>query len=119
MTAHVPDELWQEFHEVVNMTSRELEDWLRTRDAGERAEEFPDRAGDPEGRRVLEILGKRRGDLTPADAQVMRQVVRAVRGRTDPESEPRAGRPEWRHRLMSLGHDPLKPTAVRTAMRRE
>ena len=33
----VDDELWDEFHRVVNMTSRELGDWLRTRDAGEEA----------------------------------------------------------------------------------
>ena len=25
----VDDDLWQEFHDVVNMTSRELRDWLR------------------------------------------------------------------------------------------
>ena len=30
MSAEVDDDLWQEFHTVVNMTSRELEDWLRT-----------------------------------------------------------------------------------------
>jgi hypothetical protein len=26
----VDDSLWNEFHRVVNMTSRELEDWLRS-----------------------------------------------------------------------------------------
>ena len=31
----VDDELWDEFHRVVNMTSRELEDWLRTQAADE------------------------------------------------------------------------------------
>jgi len=54
----IEDELWDEFHRVVNMTSRELADWLRTRD----------------------------------------------------ELEPVAGQAHWRHKLMSLGHDPLKPT---------
>jgi hypothetical protein len=34
-------------------------------------------------------------------------TVRAARG-ADPE--PDAGDPRWRHRLMSVGHDPLKPT---------
>jgi hypothetical protein len=28
--SRVSDELWNEFHQLVNMTSRELEDWLRT-----------------------------------------------------------------------------------------
>jgi hypothetical protein len=26
----VDDRLWQEFHDAVNMTSRELQDWLQT-----------------------------------------------------------------------------------------
>jgi hypothetical protein len=30
--------LWEEFHRVVNMTSRELMDWLRTRSADEHTE---------------------------------------------------------------------------------
>ena len=29
----VDDELWQEFHDLVNMTSRELGDWLREAEA--------------------------------------------------------------------------------------
>ncbi len=35
MAADVDDALWQDFHTVVNMTSRELEDWLRVRSADE------------------------------------------------------------------------------------
>ena len=35
--------LWEEFHRVVNMTSRELMDWLRTRSAGEEADSSPTR----------------------------------------------------------------------------
>src|SRR5215218_9247971 len=40
--SRVSDELWNEFHELVNMTSRELEDWLRTDSAGETTEPTPD-----------------------------------------------------------------------------
>ena len=31
MAAHVDDALWDEFHTLVNMTSRELRDWLAHR----------------------------------------------------------------------------------------
>lgn len=105
----VDDELWDEFHRVVNMTSRELEDWLRTQAAHEDAEELPDQAGTPTGREVLAVLGKRRGDLTGADEHVMRRVVDRVHAQRRDDLEPTAGQPNWRHRLMSLGHDPLKP----------
>ncbi|HLU53944.1 MAG TPA: DUF3140 domain-containing protein [Pseudonocardia sp.] len=107
--ADVDDEMWDEFHRVVNMTSRELSEWLRTRDAGEDGEELPDRAGTPTGQRVLAILGKRRADLTTHDADVMRRVVDRVHAQRRDDLEPTAGQPAWRHRLMSLGHDPLKP----------
>lgn len=103
------DTLWDEFHTVVNMTSRELADWLRTRDAGEEAEEVPDRAGTPTGREVLAVLGKRRGDLTDEDERVMALVVDRVRAQRRDDLEPVAGQAAWRHRLMTLGHDPLKP----------
>jgi hypothetical protein len=109
MSAEVDDELWQEFHTVVNMSSRELEDWLRTQSADEDDEALPDEAGTPTGRHVVQILGKRRGDLTEDDARVMRRVVERVRAQRRDDLEPTAGDAAWRHKLMSLGHDPLKP----------
>lgn len=115
MTAQVSDELWQDFHTVVNMTSRELEDWLRTQSAQEAAEAVPDQAGPPAGRHVVEILGKRRVDLTEKDADVMREVVRIVRTQRDEQLDPKAGGADWRHHLMNLGHDPLKPVTSRSA----
>ncbi|HEY3471367.1 MAG TPA: DUF3140 domain-containing protein [Amycolatopsis sp.] len=105
----VDDELWTEFHRVVNMTSRELEDWLRTRDAGPEDEPLPDEAGPPTGHQVLGILRKRRSDVTAHDAEVMRKVVGRVHEQRRDDLEPTAGEAHWRRRLMSVGHDPLKP----------
>jgi Protein of unknown function (DUF3140) len=109
MTAHVDDELWDEFHRVVNMTSRELSEWLMTRSAGEDAEIEPDHAGTPTGQQVLAILGKRRTDLNAEDAHVMRRVVERVHAQRRDDLEPTAGQAAWRHKLMLIGHDPLKP----------
>jgi hypothetical protein len=109
MTAHVDDELWDEFHRVVNMTSRELSDWLMTRSAGEDAEVEPDHAGTPTGQEVLAILGKRRTDLNAEDAHVMRRVVERVHAQRRDDLEPTAGQAAWRHKLMSIGHAPLTP----------
>ncbi|MFI6208285.1 DUF3140 domain-containing protein [Streptomyces sp. NPDC051041] len=106
------DALWEDFHRVVNMTSAELAAWLRMRDADEETEPLPENAGTPTGQHVLSILQKRRTDLTEDDIRVMRKVVDTVTAQTDPEGEPAAeGTPEdtrRRHRLMTLGHDPLK-----------
>ncbi|NUT50991.1 MAG: DUF3140 domain-containing protein [Saccharothrix sp.] len=103
------DTLWDEFHRVVNMTSPELEEWLRTRSADEDSETVPDQAGTPTGQEVLRVLRKRRTDLTTEDVKVMRKVVDRVHEQRREDLEPTAGEAHWRHRLMSIGHDPLKP----------
>ncbi|SFQ31317.1 Protein of unknown function [Amycolatopsis arida] len=107
--ARVDEELWDEFHRVVNMTSRELAEWLRTDSAEPDQEELPDQAGTPTGQQVLAILGKRKVDLDDQDVRVMRRVVDRVQAERRDDLEPTAGQAHWRHRLMSLGHDPLKP----------
>jgi hypothetical protein len=63
-SSRVTDELWEEFHRVVNMTSRELRDRL---------------------------------------------IVRTVHVERREDLEPTAGQAAWRHKLMSIGHDPLEP----------
>jgi hypothetical protein len=105
----VSDDLWQEFHDVVNMTSRELADWLRTEATGELTAED---AALPElevGEQVVAILGKRRTDLTDDDIDTMQQVVDQVRTIRGDEPEPEAYDDDVRRMLMSFGHDPLKP----------
>ena len=108
-TSIVDDVLWENFHTVVNMTSRELRDWLAVQGAGEETEEVPDRAGPHLGHRVLDILGKRRADVTSDDVAVMQKVVDKVLSQRREDLEPTAGEARWRHRLMNIGHDPLKP----------
>lgn len=107
------DTLWNEFHAVVNLSSRELSDWLMTESSGLVSEPLPDQAGSELGRHVLAILGKRRTDLTDDDLRVMRKVVDLVTEERDvsaeSESVESAGQTHQRHRLMSVGHDPLRP----------
>jgi glutamyl-tRNA reductase len=110
MTRHVEvdDALWEEFHRVVNMSSRELLEWLRTRSADEQTEKLPDQAGTQTGQRVLQVLQKRRVDLTEDDERIMQKVVDKVHAERRDDLEPTAGQENWRHRLMTIGHDPLK-----------
>jgi len=109
-TTHVDDRLWENFHRVVNMTSRELQDWLRVQGAGEQVESEPDHAGSHLGRRVLEILGKRRSDLSDDDTTVMQSVVDRVTAKRGDELDRPVDDDRERRRLMSCGHDALKPT---------
>ena len=100
------DALWEDFHRAVNMTSQELAAWLRVSDADESAEPLPEHAGEPTGQHVLAILQKRRTDLTDEDLEVMYQVVETGEAEVDVENEPEDS--PRRHRLMSVGHDPLR-----------
>lgn len=102
-------ELWLEFHRVVNMSSGELASWLHTQSVNSSAENLPHQAGTPTGHQVLQMLDKRRTDLTPDDLQLMRRVIRQVHVERRGNRTAVAGRVDWRHRLMSLGHDPFKP----------
>lgn len=108
------DALWEDFHGVVNMTSRELGDWLRTRAAEEDSESFPDQIGTETGQHVLRLLGKRKTDLDADDVRVMQRVVDRVTSERRDDLEPTAGEAHWRHRLMTIGHDPLKPPGAPT-----
>ena len=112
-------DLWDEFHRVVNMTSRELERWLLTEEAGENADLRPGETLPPTGAEVLAILGKRKVDLTADDLDVMARVVDTVHRERGEDLEPVAGESDWRRRMMSMGHDPLRPAGdVRSRERR-
>jgi len=112
MTVRNYAEIRDKFDEVVNMTSAELEEWLRTDESqrvGLKKSDDPaaESVGHASGRRVVEILRKTNEQLTPEDYAHMRKVVGFVRRHT-------AQRPEnvytsrWRYSLMNWGHDPLK-----------
>ncbi|WP_047868625.1 DUF3140 domain-containing protein [Nocardiopsis sp. RV163] len=113
MAEHDPavDEAWEEFHAVVNMTGEQLREWLLTNASGEDAfRTEPGHTVSRRGEAVVNLLNKRRVDVTEADVELMREVAEYVRGQlADPHREDA----RWRHRLMSVGHDPLSPDSVR------
>ncbi|MUL40468.1 DUF3140 domain-containing protein [Streptomonospora sp. PA3] len=101
-------ELWREFHGTVNMSSEELRRWLLTDASGpDRFPADPSMDVSPLGRRVVEILDKRQVDLTRDDLETMRHVVERAGRLLAVPTEERAEK--WRHELMTLGHDPLRP----------
>lgn len=93
------------------MSGHELRTWLLTQASGEVA--FP---AEPDlnlpslGEAVVEVLNKRRADVQDSDLEVMHEVVQVARGEL---ADPRPEEEAWRHRLMTIGHDPLKPDSPR------
>ncbi|MFV2011747.1 MULTISPECIES: DUF3140 domain-containing protein [unclassified Micromonospora] len=105
------DQLWNEFHAYVNISSEQLRDWLLTEASGEQAFVGPGVDLPQPGGAVLAVLGKRRVDLTEPDRQVMARVVEEIRDLL--ASRPAAGAADdrWRRALLDLGHDPLRVDA--------
>jgi hypothetical protein len=105
------DEVWDDWGAAVNMTPKELEDWLGT----DESKSVGDTGGDGEstghasGRRIVQILRTHKGDLTDDDVAHMRKVVGYVHRHSaqgGPEEDKAHSR--WRYSLMNWGNDPLK-----------
>lgn len=103
-------DVWDDWQDAVNMSQRQLQEWLETdesRSVGQK-DGGAEATGHKSGRRIVEILGTNKGDLSDDDVDHMRTVVgyvhrhRAQRPSGDIERSP------WRYSLMNWGHDPLK-----------
>ncbi|KKK01316.1 DUF3140 domain-containing protein [Micromonospora sp. HK10] len=100
--------LWDDFHAEVNVPSEQLRQWLLTRGSGEEAfGPNPDLDLPEPGRRILQVLTKRKVDLTPDDIEVMREAVDRIRELTAAKPGRGNADDEWRHSLLDLGHDVL------------
>jgi hypothetical protein len=104
----VDDNLWNEFHRVVNMSPAALGDWLRIVSFDPDWERYPDPAGMFTGYRVLNIKRKLRSELDADDIQIMRRVVEEVRAERPDTTQPVPRHGAWLRRLMSIGHDPMR-----------
>jgi hypothetical protein len=105
---------WETFHDLVNMTSPELRDWLlNTPDGVDTYAPEPDIDIHALGLQVLQIKQKRRTDLSGTDLDTMREVIDLIEGRLQNAPEADIRDDPWRDTLMSLGHDPTRPDSPR------
>ena len=115
MNDRIPPEVevaWDSFRQVVNMPSEELRAWLLTEASRVNEDTFPDEPDLelPElGKQVVELLRKRKADLTEQDADVMEQVVDFVLTQEAEGPASTGSDYKWRRSLMIVGHDPLRP----------
>ena len=104
---------YNEFKEVVNMTATALEKHLKGDDSQSvgQKKDGGEATGHQEGRRIVEMLNKRKSDLSDDDYGHMRKVVGYVH-RHLKQGGPKDGDAvkdsPWRLSLMNWGHDPLK-----------
>ncbi len=68
-----------EFGDSVNMTRKELEDWLQTDESKSVGQGEGESKGHESGRRIVEILQKNKSDYTDADLDHMKKVSAYVK----------------------------------------
>ncbi len=99
-----------EFQESVNMTRKELEDWLQTDESQSvgQSDGGGESKGHESGRRIVEILEKNKSGYTDDDVDHMRRVVSYVRRHQAQKPQGDVEDSTWRYSLLNWGHDPLK-----------
>ena len=102
------DDVWDEWRDAVNMTAKELEEWLTTDDSQSVGQGEGESTGHRSGRRIVEILRSKKAELGDEDAAHMRKVVGYVHRHLAQRPSGDVAETPWRWSLMNWGHDPLK-----------
>lgn len=99
-----------EFHQVVNLTPKELESWLNTDESKEVGQKDGDdeAIGHKSGRRIVELLQKKKADYSDDDLSHMKKVISYVHRHSAQKPSGDIENSRWRYSLMNWGHDPLK-----------
>jgi len=111
MAKHDNDAVIKGFHEAVNMTPGEIEEWLATehsQEVGQKKDGEEESTGHQSGRRIIEILHKKESDYSEDDLAHMQKVVSYVHRHLAQRPSGDVRETHWRYSLMNWGHDPLK-----------
>ncbi|MEV0940767.1 MULTISPECIES: DUF3140 domain-containing protein [Micromonospora] len=109
-----PQQTYREFTEAVNMKPGELSSWLQTPESKQVGWHKGGRAGGGEsvghssGRRIVDLLRRKRAELSAADYQHMRKVIGYVHRHLAQRPAGDVRDTKWRWSLMNWGHDPLR-----------
>ncbi len=107
------DDTYSEFSDAVNLTAKQIESWLDTDESKEvgQKKDGGESTGHEMGRRILEVLRTRKGELSDDDAAHMRKVVGYVKrhsAQRPDKSDDELAHAKWTSSLKNWGHDPLK-----------
>lgn len=101
-------EIISEFEENVNLTKKQLEDWLQTDESKSVGQGEGESKGHESGRRIVGLLDKNKSDYTDSDIEHMKHVNAYVKRHLGQGPKGDAEDSKWRYSLMNWGHDPLK-----------
>ncbi|WGV28549.1 DUF3140 domain-containing protein [Halotia branconii] len=99
-----------EFHASVNMTPKQLESWLETKESQSVGQKKDDdeSIGHKSGKRIIDLLKKKKDSYTDDDLSHIKKVVSYIHRHSAQQPEGDVEHTPWRYSLMNWGHDPLK-----------
>ena len=100
----------EEFQQNVNMTTKEIENWLKTDESKSVGQKDGNQEsiGHESGRHIVEILQKKEANYTEDDLSQMQRVVSYIKRHSAQKPASDIEDSRWRYSLMNWGHDPLK-----------
>ena len=98
----------ERFSDAVNMTPKELEDWLATDESSSVGVGDGESVGHHAGRRIVDVLRTKKADRSDADLEHMKKVAGYVARHSKQRPDGDVTETRWRYSLMNWGHDPLK-----------
>ncbi len=103
--------IWEEWHDLVNMAPKEIEDFLETDESKSVGADSGDgeSKGHKSGKRIVEIKRTNKDDLSDDQWNHMATVIGYIKrhcSQGGPDEDMESS--DWRYSLMNWGHDPAK-----------
>ena len=102
------EQILEEFDESINMSRKELQEWLETEESKSVGQGSGESKGHESGRRIVEIKRKNKSDYTEEAVEHMKRVNAYVKRHLEQGPKNNVEDSRWRYSLMNWGHDPLK-----------
>jgi Protein of unknown function (DUF3140) len=103
-------EIVREFKEAVNMSAKEIESWLKTKESEEVGQKDggSESKGHESGRLIVKLLDKKESEYDEDDISQMKRVVSYIHRHSAQRPSGDIEDTHWRYSLMNWGCDPLK-----------
>jgi hypothetical protein len=100
-------EIYTEFKELVNMPASVLEKWLQTEESKKVGWDSGDgeSVGHKSGEKIIEILHKKKSDLSGADYKHMQKVTGYIKRHSAQKPNGNLQSTNWNYSLKNWGHD--------------
>ncbi|QJD94653.1 DUF3140 domain-containing protein [Mucilaginibacter robiniae] len=103
-------EVYTDFKHLVNMPASALEKWLQTDESKEVGWDSGDgeSIGHKSGKKIIEILHKKKDELTDDDYKHMQKVVGYIKRHSAQQPDGDLAHTHWSYSLKNWGHDYAK-----------